>query len=1067
MDFTPFPNLAGIRLRVFRVSLVLSLSMVCCERRGLFGPAVILCSILSLHAQSPAQATAKAMELTQTRYQVKVAEPVPISAPSDTIDFLRNATSRAVTIGNTKAAGLVVGPNRAGQIVLAASPLAKPGEYTVTVSATSAAGETRQASVTAVVSALTPVPSGSSRNPVVLLNGWEEGFAGTCVISSSITDTFGNLAQYLLADGVPEVFLFDNCAIDPNQTVETLGNDLAAFLQSIKYDSGAQVPQIDLVGFSLGGLVARAYLAGLQPDQVLLPPATTLVGKLVLIATPNFGSFLAGNNSGLATTLGPQSTELIPGSSFLWNLSTWNQFSDDLRGVNTVAVIGNAGQFVPSISSTTALNNASDGIVSLASASAGFATKQASVTRIVPYCHVDPSVFADIALGAFNCNAAGIANVTSEAHYTGEIVRSFLAGTSDWASIGTTPATDPYLSKDGGTFFALVSESNSYASDLTSVAWGNSQMVNGGDAGTIYYDDFASGTAVFDASSTSLGTLNCQSYTQPAGYFYAYRCKVDAAIVSVGPLVTTFPRVVSAGGIITIAGADFGGQCSGCRVTASVAGSTTAQNLVISSWKTTAIAAALPANLTGLIIITVFASTGTDSVAIMSAVSNPSVIAVSPATLAFNYTTGGSVPAAASVQITNSGSGTLAWTATASAAWLTVAPASGTAPSALSVSLSPAGLSPNTYTGNVLISASGASNTPFSIAVTLTVTQAPPALAISPQALTFNYSVGGSLPAVQTVAITNAGAGTLSFTAAASSSPYWLAVSPSSGSAPGTLSVSINPANLAPGTYSAAVQVTAAGATGSPTSIAITLVVQGTQPAGTITAVGNASSFQSGVASATWIAILGSNLSANTYTWQASDFVNGMLPTSLQGVSVTIDGLPAYVEYISPTQINVLAPDDTATGPVQVQVTAAQQASNSLTVQKSAFFPALFTIDNGKYVAALHLDYSLVGNVGLLPGVPSSPAQPGETIAIYATGFGPTNPVTPTAQLVASPAPLANPVQVTIGGVSAAVTYAGLVGPGTYQLNVTVPKVPAGDMPVVATIGNFTTTAGVSVTVQQ
>lgn len=1032
-------------------------------RLGLFGPAVVSCFILSLNAQSPA---AKPMDLKQTHYELQMGEPVPLVAPSETVDFLRNANSRAVMIGDRKAMGIVVGPNRAGQMVLAASPAVQPGEYEVTVSATSAAGETRQASVTAVVNAMTTVPSGFSRNPVVLLNGWEEGFTGSCPISRSISDTFGNLAAYLLADGVPVVYLFDNCAIDPNQTVETLGNDLNTFLRSIKYDSGAQVPHIDLVAFSLGGLIARAYLAGLQPNQTLRPPAATLVGKLVLIATPNFGSFLAANNSAVANALATQSAELLPGSAFLWNLSTWNQFSDDLRGVDAIAVIGNAGEWVSSSSSTTGLRNGSDGIVSLASASLGFATKQASVTRIVPYCHVDPFVFTN---GPFNCNAAGIANVTSVSHYTSKIVRSFLAGTSDWMSIGSTPATDPYLSKDGGTFFALVGESNKYASDLTKVAWGSSQMVNGGDAGTIYYDDFAWGTGVLDATSRSLGTLNCQSYTQPVGYFFPYRCKIDAAIESVGPLVSAFPRVVSTGGIITISGANFGGQCNGCKVTATPAGSTTGTNLVISSWKSSAIAVNLPANLTGLLILTVYASTGTDSVAIMAALPSPSVIAASPAKLAFSYVIGGTVPAAAPVQVTNSGGGTLSWSATASASWLTISPASGNAPSTLSVCVSPAGLSPGTYTAAIEISASpasGSSNTPLSIAVTLTVTQAPPALAISPQAITFDYSVGGSAPAAQTVSIANASAGPLTFSAAASGSPYWLAVSPSSGSAPGTLAISVNPANLSAGTYTAAVQVTAAGAPGGPSSIAITLVVQGTQPVGTITAVVNAGSFQSGVASATWIAILGSNLSMTTYTWQASDFVNGMLPTSLQGVSVSIDGQPAFIEYISPTQVNVLAPDDTATGPVQVQVTAAQQASNSLTVQKSAFLPALFTIGDGKYVAALHLDDSMVGSDGLSPGVTTRPAQPGETIAIYATGFGPANPASPTAQLVATPVPLANSVQITISGVAAIVTYAGLVAPGTYQLNVTVPDLPAGDAPVVATVGNFSTQAGVSVTVR-
>ena len=93
------------------------------------------------------------------------------------------------------------------------------------------------------------------------------------------------------------------------------------------------MPQFDLVGYSMGGLIARAYLAGLQPNQTYLPPASTLVRKLVLIATPNFGSFVAGNNASTIVA-GSQSAEMLPGSSFLWNLATWNQFGDDLRGVD-------------------------------------------------------------------------------------------------------------------------------------------------------------------------------------------------------------------------------------------------------------------------------------------------------------------------------------------------------------------------------------------------------------------------------------------------------------------------------------------------------------------------------------------------------------------------------------------------------------------------------------------------------------------------------------------------------------------------------------------------------------
>ncbi len=1006
--------------------------------------------IYSASAQTPP--TAKSLELQQSHYDLPIGQPVAISASSDTLNFLRTAATRAVTIGPAKADGLIVAPNRTGQMVLAASPKAKPGDYTVTVSATSAAGEQRQTTMTVAVKAMATVPSGSTRNPVVLLNGWEEGFTNTCPVASSSSDDFGNLAQYLVADGVPVVYLFDNCAIDPNQTIETLGNDLATFLTSIQYDNGEQVPQIDLVAFSLGGLIARSYLAGLQPDESLAPPASTLVGNMVLIATPNFGSFVAGINS-IVIPAGTQDAELLPGSSFLWNLANWNQRTDDLRGINTIAVIGNAGTYT-SLSGTV-LDNASDGLVSLTSASAGFVTQKASTTLIVPYCHVDPSVITSTILGTFECNAPGIANVTSESHYTSEIVRSFLAGTTDWESIASTPATDPYLSTNGATYFSLVGASDVFAPDLTSVTWGTLALTAGGNAATIYYDDFVAGTGVFDVTSTSLGSFDCGSYTQAPGYFSAVRCKVDTTILSIGPLLTTFPRIVSTG-TITINGTDFGSQCNGCKVTALQAGATSAQTLQVTSWKSSAITAVLPSTFTGLSIVTVSAAGGSDALAIMAAAPNPSVISESPATLQFTYTTGAVTPATQSIQITNTGAGTLAWTATVNQPWLTVSPSSGTAPSTLTISISPSGLAAGTYNGAVEISSSGASNTPLSVPVTLTVTQALPSLSILPQALTFNYSVGAAAPSAQTVSIANSGAGALTWTA--SSSVYWIAVSPASGSAPGTLTISVNPANLAAGTYTTNVPIAAAGATGSPASIAVTLIVSGTQPTGAITSVTNAGGYQPGVASAAWTAIFGSNLSTSTYTWQTSDFVNGMLPTSLQGVSVTINGVPAFVEYISPTQINVLAPDDSTIGPVPVKVTAANQATNSLTVQKSPFLPAFFVV-NGSYVAALHLDYTLVTT--------ASPAQPGETIVLYGTGFGPTDPALPTAQLITTPAVLANQVQLTIGGATAQVSYAGLVGPGLVQLNVVVPTtLAAGDALVVATIQGVSTQTGISVSVQ-
>jgi uncharacterized protein (TIGR03437 family) len=588
-------------------------------------------------------------------------------------------------------------------------------------------------------------------------------------------------------------------------------------------------------------------------------------------------------------------------------------------------------------------------------------------------------------------------------------------------------------------------------------------LQDGGDTGTIYYVDLVFGTGAFTAISTSLHTINCGTASAAAGYFQAIRCKLGAAIYSATPLLTTAAgRAVAAGTTITLNGTDLGSQCTGCQVLATPAGSSTSQVLTVSSWQNTAIAVKLPASLTGFVTITVDAAAGADAIGVVL-VSTPA-IAIAPASLQFAYTADGAVPSAQTVDITNGGSGTLAWTATASATWLSLSATSGTAPTALFVSVAPAGLGAGTYTGAIQISAAGASNSPVSIAVTLVVAAPPPSLVVSPQALTFQYTAGGAVPAAQSVSITNGGAGSLSWTA--SGGAFWTALSAASGNAPGTLSISVNPANLAAGSYTTAVTIAATDPTVSPASISVTLVVEGTQPAGTVTAVVNAASFQPSIASGAWVSIFGTNLSQLTYLWQASDFVNGMLPTSLEGVSVTINGLPAYVEYISPSQINVLAPDDANLGPVQVQVTTAQQPSNAVTVQKGQFAPAFLTF-GGTYVAALHTDYSLVGAPNLLPGALTTPAQPGETILLYGVGFGPVTPPQPSGQEVTTAAPLANSVAITIGGQAASVSFSGLVEAGLYQFNVTVPNLPNGDATVVATIGGVQTQTGVALTVQQ
>ncbi len=120
----------------------------------------------------------------------------------------------------------------------------------------------------------------------------------------------------------------------------------------------------------------------------------------------------------------------------------------------------------------------------------------------------------------------------------------------------------------------------------------------------------------------------------------------------------------------------------------------------------------------------------------------------------------------------------------------------------------------------------------------------------------------------------------------------------------------------------------------------------------------------------------------------------------------------------------------------------------------------------GNYVAAVHADGTYVGKPGLISGAVTRPAQPGEIIMLFGTGFGATTPPQPASELVTSPVILGNQVQVMIGGVSAKVNYAGLVESGLDQINVTVPSVPTGDATISATVAGGTTQAGMSITVQ-
>jgi uncharacterized protein (TIGR03437 family) len=210
-----------------------------------------------------------------------------------------------------------------------------------------------------------------------------------------------------------------------------------------------------------------------------------------------------------------------------------------------------------------------------------------------------------------------------------------------------------------------------------------------------------------------------------------------------------------------------------------------------------------------------------------------------------------------------------------------------------------------------------------------------------------------------------------------------------------------------------------------------------------------------------YVTIYGSNLSTVTQDW-ATSFVNGKAPVSLGGVSVTVNGIPAFIQYVSPGQVNMNTPDDSATGSVNIVLTNTVGVSNVGTATRATLSPTLlsvptFSAGNKTYVVAQSADFStFIGPPNLVQGVTFRNAKPGETVIIFATGCGPTSPATQAGVLAAQNSPLATSFQLKIGGVAANVPFAGLLAGtvGLYQLNVVIPNTPPGDQPIELVVGS-------------
>ncbi len=377
--------------------------------------------------------------------------------------------------------------------------------------------------------------------PVVFLNGYQLG----CTGDTSFKANFGSADQVMQASGLVTVY-FDNCSVKGTNAIENLGAAFGTFLSSLTYVNGSAVPLVDVVAHSMGGLIVRAYLSGMQPltlgPRVFTPPAKTGIRNAIFLGTPHFGTYVASDLG-----IDAQTKEMSLGSQFLFDLNTWNQGTDDLRGVNALAIAGNGGTGVESTLAGSPHPGFDDGVVELTSASIGFAI--GGRTRVVPDCHTGDSLL--VAYGVCASSAPTLNAINDTSNVVGQIITSFLTGTSAWTTLGESIENDPNYNYGG--VLVAGEDQNGAAANITSAT-------NLGLNGGIAYKEALPIKALFQtALNVTVSGSGSLSPAAPliAGSSVAIIAKNGPTITGVVPAgIAQFPRDVAAGAFVTIYGSN-------------------------------------------------------------------------------------------------------------------------------------------------------------------------------------------------------------------------------------------------------------------------------------------------------------------------------------------------------------------------------------------------------------------------------------------------------------------------------------------------------------------------------
>ncbi|MBL8175325.1 MAG: hypothetical protein JNK48_11695 [Bryobacterales bacterium] len=442
---------------------------------------------------------------------------------------------------------------------------------------------------------------------------------------------------------------------------------------------------------------------------------------------------------------------------------------------------------------------------------------------------------------------------------------------------------------------------------------------------------------------------------------------------------------------------------------------------------------------------------------------------VQPTTLNFTQILGGGVPPSQTLTLASPGvqyNYAAAVSTNSGGSWLSAVPTAGVTPATVTISVNAGSLPAGTYSGAVVVTATGAPVATQVINVTLTVTTAP-VITASPTTLAFSSTSLGTAPGAQTVSLLSSGTN-LNYSVAVSvgqGQPNWLEVTPASGVTPATLTVRPNVTQLAQGTYTGTITINLGLA--SPITIPVTFNY-GAAPTPQIVSMTNAASFlPTAAAPGMIVAIFGSNLGPTTLQ-QLRLTASGLVDTNLNGVRVLFDNIPAPMVYARNDVISAIVPyamAGRASANVVVEYQGVRSAAVAVRVVDAS--PGIFTTNQqgSGQGAILNNDFSLNGA--------GNPVARGQFATVYLTGEGQTAPAGVDG-LISAANQLRNPianVQVRVGDRNAQVIYAGSVPTtvlGLCQVSFFIPAdAPTGNaVPLTVTIGGAASQTGVSIAVR-